>query len=238
MIEVSALLLKNVINLPIYLLDDKLAFPPVEEADKGILAVGGDLSVERLLLAYKSGIFPWFSKSEPIIWWSPDPRFILMPDELHVSKSMKRVLNSNAFSFTFDTAFPEVIKQCALIERKGEDGTWITNSMMKAYNKLHNEGYAHSVEVWKDDNLVGGLYGVSLGKAFFAESMFHTETNASKFALIKLIELMQQKDFHFLDAQVHTDHVATLGARNISRKKFIKLLDKALQQETWKGKWS
>ncbi|MDB5227934.1 MAG: aat [Bacteroidota bacterium] len=238
MIEVSVLLLKNVINLPIYLLDEKLTFPPVENADKGILAIGGDLSVERLLLAYKSGIFPWFSKGEPIIWWSPDPRFVLMPGDLHVSRSMRRVLNSNTFTVTFDTVFPDVIKQCALVERKGEDGTWITNSMMKAYIKLHDGGYAHSVEVWKEELLVGGLYGVSLGKAFFAESMFHTVTNASKFALIKLVELMRQKDFHFLDAQVHTDHVSTLGAKNISRKKFIKLLEKALQEETWKGKWN
>ena len=223
--------------MPIYLLNSTLNFPPVEGAEDGVVAVGGDLSMERLLLAYERGIFPWYNEGEPIIWHSPDPRFILLVDELHISKSMQRVLNSNRFSVSFDTDFSFVIKQCALTERKEQDGTWITNEMSAAYIELHKSGYAHSVEVWSNDKIVGGLYGVSLGKCFFAESMFHTESNASKFALIKLVELLKQKDFHFIDAQVHTSHVATLGAKNISREKFMKLVEKGLQHETWLGKW-
>ncbi|HQV78166.1 MAG TPA: leucyl/phenylalanyl-tRNA--protein transferase [Chitinophagales bacterium] len=215
-----------------------MIFPPVEGAEDGIVAIGGDLSSERLLLAYHCGIFPWYSKEEPIIWHSPAERFILMLDNLHISKSMKRVLNSNRFSITFDADFSFVIKQCAAVERKNQDGTWITNEMIDAYLELHNLGYAHSVEVWKDEKIVGGLYGVSLGKVFFAESMFHTESNTSKIALIKLVALLKQKDFHFLDAQVHTTHVESLGAKNIARKKFMELLQQGLKDKTWKGNWT
>mgnify|MGYP000896960838 FL=1 len=228
----------QLIILPIYLLNEKLSFPPVEGAEDGIVAIGGDLSSERLLLAYQSGIFPWYSEEEPIIWHSPNPRFILMLDNLHISKSMQRVLNGNKFSVTFDTDFSFIINRCALIERKEQDGTWITNEMIDAFIELHKSGYAHSVEVWYDDKIVGGLYGVSLGKVFFAESMFHTESNASKFALIKLVELLKQKEFHFLDAQVHTTHVESLGAKNIPRKQFIELLQQGLKYENWIGKWS
>ncbi|HRB92465.1 MAG: leucyl/phenylalanyl-tRNA--protein transferase [Chitinophagales bacterium] len=224
--------------MPIYLLNEKMIFPPVEGAEDGIVAIGGDLSSERLLLAYHCGIFPWYSKEEPIIWHSPAERFILMLDNLHISKSMKRVLNSNRFSITFDADFSFVIKQCAAVERKNQDGTWITNEMIDAYLELHNLGYAHSVEVWKDEKIVGGLYGVSLGKVFFAESMFHTESNTSKIALIKLVALLKQKDFHFLDAQVHTTHVESLGAKNIARKKFMELLQQGLKDKTWKGNWT
>lgn len=224
--------------MPIYLLNENLNFPPVEGAEDGIVAIGGDLSSERLLLAYQCGIFPWYGDEEPIIWHSPDPRFILLLDDLHISKSMQRVLNSNKFHVTFDTDFSFIINQCALIERKEQDGTWITNEMIDAYLELYKSGYAHSVEVWNNDKIVGGLYGVSLGKVFFAESMFHTETNASKFALIKLVELLKQKEFHFLDAQVHTTHVESLGAKNIPREQFIELLQKGLKQESWIGKWS
>jgi len=224
--------------LPIYLLNEKLSFPPVEGAEDGVVAVGGDLSPERLLLAYSKGIFPWFGENDPIIWHSPEERFIMLLDKLHISKSMRRVLNSNKFKINFDTDFTYVIQQCAQVKRKGEDSTWITSEMIEAYEKLHNLGYAHSIEVWQDDRIVGGLYGVSLGKCFFAESMFHTATNASKFAVIKLIELLKQKDFHFLDAQVYTDHVATLGAKEISRETFLKLLQEGLQHESWIGKWS
>ena len=215
-----------------------MIFPPVEGAEDGIVAIGGDLSSERLLLAYHCGIFPWYSKEEPIIWHSPAERFILMLDNLHISKSMKRVLNSNRFSITFDADFSFVIKQCAAVERKNQDGTWITNEMIDAYLELHNLGYAHSVEVWKDEKIVGGLYGVSLGKVFFAESMFHTESNTSKIALIKLVALLKQKDFHFLDAQVHTTHVESLGAKNIARKKFMELLQQGLKDKSWKGNWT
>ncbi len=174
--------------MPIYLLNEKISFPPVDGAEEGIVAVGGDLSPERLLLAYQQGIFPWYSDEDPIVWHSPEERFILLLDDLHISKSMRRVLNSNKFTITFDTAFKFVIEQCAFVKRKHEVGTWITKEMMDAYIELHHLGFGHSVEVWQDDKIVGGVYGVSLGKCFFAESMFHLETNASKFAIIKLVE--------------------------------------------------
>lgn len=228
----------QLVNLPIYLLNDKLSFPPVEGAEDGIVAVGGDLSPERLLLAYRSGIFPWYNEEDPIIWHSPEKRFVLMLDDLHISKSMRRVLNSGKFSATFDTDFNFIIQQCASVKRKEEAGTWITDDMINAYTELHYLGYAHSVEIWHNEKIVGGVYGVSLGKCFFAESMFHTATNASKFAIIKLVEYLKQNEFLFLDAQVYTDHVATLGAKEIPRKDFIKLLKIGLQHETKKAKWT
>lgn len=224
--------------MPIYLLNEQLSFPPVDGAEDGIVAIGGDLSSERLLLAYSKGIFPWYSEDEPIIWHSPEERFILMLDDLHISKSMRRVLNSNKFKITFDTHFSEIIQYCANVQRKNETGTWITKEMIDAYEDLHQLGYAHSVEVWQDEKIVGGLYGIGLGKCFFAESMFHLETNASKFAIIKLVEFLKEKDFHFIDAQLHTNHVATLGAKEIPRKEFIELLELSLQPESWVGKWS
>lgn len=223
--------------MPVYLLDDTYHFPPAEGAENGIVAIGGDLSQERLLNAYKRGIFPWYSEGEPIIWWCPDPRFVLFPDDLHISKSMHRVLNSNMFSVTLDTNFPLVIRQCAEVSRKDEDGTWITEEMIAAYCRLHESGYAHSVEVWKNNMMVGGIYGVSLGKLFFAESMFHTETNASKLAFIRLTQLLRQKEFMLLDAQVYTKHVESLGAKEILRKEFMLLLQKGLQYESWTGRW-
>lgn len=224
--------------MPIYLLTDKIEFPPVDGAEDGIVAIGGDLSVQRLIKAYQSGIFPWYSIGEPIIWHAPDPRFILHLQDLHISNSMRRVLNSNRLVVTIDTDFSKVIHQCATIERKEQDGTWITDEMITAYEALHLLGYAHSVEVWQDEQLVGGLYGVSLGKVFFAESMFHLENNASKFALIKLVEYLKKNDFHFIDAQVHTKHMETMGAKNISRTTFMHLLKTGLQFETSIGKWS
>lgn len=223
--------------MPIYSLNDQLSFPPVEGAVDGIVAVGGDLSSERLLLAYQNGIFPWYSDDEPILWWCPDPRFILLPEELHISKSMHRVLRNPAYKVTMDTDFISVIQHCATTKRKGEYGTWITDDMIEAYCCLHEEGYAHSVEVWINEQLVGGLYGVSLGKCFFAESMFHKADNASKIALITLVQYLKQKGFLFLDAQVHTSHVATLGANNIPRTQFIELLKKGVHEETQVGKW-
>jgi leucyl/phenylalanyl-tRNA--protein transferase len=224
--------------LPIYLLTDKLDFPPVEGAEDGIVAIGGDLSPERLLLAYQKGIFPWYSDDEPIIWHSPEDRFVLLPDELHISKSMQRVLNSDRFKVTFDTDFPFVIQQCANIDRKEQDGTWITEEMIKAYTELYYLGFAHSVEVWLDDKIVGGVYGVSLGKCFFAESMFHTVSNASKFALIKLVEFLKKHDFLFIDAQVFTEHVTTLGAKEIPRSEFIQMLQRGLKSDNLIGKWT
>lgn len=224
--------------MPIYLLTDKLDFPPVEGAEDGIVAIGGDLSPERLLLAYQKGIFPWYSDDEPIIWHSPEDRFVLLPDELHISKSMQRVLNSDRFKVTFDTDFPFVIQQCANIDRKEQDGTWITEEMIKAYTELYYLGFAHSVEVWLDDKIVGGVYGVSLGKCFFAESMFHTVSNASKFALIKLVEFLKKHDFLFIDAQVFTEHVTTLGAKEIPRSEFIQMLQRGLKSDNLIGKWT
>jgi len=224
--------------LPIYLLNEKISFPPVDGAEDGIVAVGGDLSPERLLLAYRLGIFPWFNEDDPIIWHSPEDRFILLLDDLHISKSMRRVLNANKFKLTFDTDFAFVIQKCAQVKRKDEDGTWITKEMIDAYLELHYLGFAHSVEVWQEDKIVGGLYGVSLGKCFFAESMFHTATNASKFAIIKLVELLKHKNFHFIDAQVYTEHVETLGAKEKPRDKFMQLLQEGLKSESWIGKWT
>ena len=224
--------------MPIYLLNEKLQFPSVEGAEDGIVAVGGDLSSERILLAYQKGIFPWYNEGEPIIWHSPDPRFVLLLDDLHISKQMQRVINKNEFSFTIDTNFSFIIHACANAKRNEQDGTWITKDMIAAYCKLHDLGYAHSIEVWKNDKIVGGIYGVSLGKSFFGESMFHTESNASKFAFIKLVEILKSKQFHFLDAQVFTEHVATLGAKDIDRKDFINRLENSLQHESWIGKWT
>lgn len=216
--------------MPIYFLSEKISFPPVSGAEEGIVAIGGDLSTERLLLAYKNGIFPWYSEDEPIVWHSPEKRFVLFLDDLHVSKSMRRVLNSHQFRVTYDTNFDFVIRACANVERKHEIGTWITSDMITAYSTLHQLGYAHSVEVWKNDKIVGGLYGVSLGKCFFAESMFHFETNASKVAVIALVEMLKKRNFHFIDAQVYTNHVATLGAKEIPRNDFLSLLQKALKE--------
>lgn len=217
--------------MPIYLLDNRIIFPSIEHTEDGILAIGGDLSIERLLLAYENGIFPWYNEGEPIVWHSPDERFILLLDDLHISKSMRRTLNSNKFNYTINAHFSFVINQCASVKRNDHDGTWLTQEMIDAYTLLHHKGYAHSIEVWQHDKIVGGLYGVSLGKVFFAESMFHTVTNASKFAFIKLVELLKAKDFLFMDAQVYSEHIETLGAKLISKKTFMVLLHKALDKK-------
>mgnify|MGYP002381525456 CR=1 FL=1 len=224
--------------MPIYLLTDNLIFPPINGAEDGIVAIGGDLSVERLLVAYKSGIFPWYSENEPIVWHAPEQRFVLMLSQIHISKSMHRVLNSNKFKITFDENFEFVINQCANITRKDQQGTWILPEMINAYTELHKKGYAHSVEIWKEDTIVGGLYGVSIGRCFFAESMFHTESNASKFALIKLSAFLKQHNFTFLDAQVFSEHVATMGAHEIPRNEFMNLLKDELNYPSLIGKWS
>lgn len=222
--------------MPIYRLTKELVFPNPELAsEEGILAVGGDLSVERLLLAYCNGIFPWFSKGEPIMWWSPNPRFILYPKEIKVSKSMNKLLRKNKYKVTFDTSFREVISQCVNLR---SDGTWITGEMIEAYCKLHDLGFAHSVETWYDENLVGGLYGVSLGACFFGESMFSTMDNASKTALVVLSEKLTEREFLLIDCQVYTKHLESLGAVSISRKKFLDLIEAGLKYETLRGSWS
>ena len=224
--------------MPIFRLLDEPIFPPPDYADpSGLLAVGGDLSSERLLEAYRLGIFPWYSDDQPILWWSPDPRFVLHLEEFHVSRSLRKKLNQGIFQVTADRAFDEVIAACAAVPRPGQNGTWITAEMQEAYNELHGLGYAHSVETWFEGKLVGGIYGVSLGKAFFGESMFHRKTNASKVALAALVEKLKSWDFHFLDAQMTTEHMMSLGAREISRRLFLKQLGSALQHPTRRGKW-
>ncbi|HNL64209.1 MAG TPA: leucyl/phenylalanyl-tRNA--protein transferase [Ferruginibacter sp.] len=208
-----------------FLLSNDLVFPPVEMADEdGLLAIGGDLSTKRLLLAYQQGIFPWYSEQDPICWWCPDPRFVLFPDELKISRSMKRVLRSGPFGFTTNTAFAEVIRNCRTISRKDQDGTWISAEVQNAYIRLHELGYAHSAEAWNNNELVGGIYGVRLGNIFFGESMFSRQTNASKFALARYVEQLKQEGVVLIDCQVYTLHLESLGARMIPRKDFMRLL--------------
>jgi leucyl/phenylalanyl-tRNA--protein transferase len=215
--------------MPVYLLTDELIFPAPYLADEdGLLAVGGDLSAERLLLAYRNGIFPWFNDDELIQWWSPDPRFVLFPGEIKISKSMKQLLKRNEFEFTTDKAFEEVITNCQLIKRNSQPGTWITDDMKAAYIKLYQLGYAHSAEVWKEGELVGGLYGIRLGKGFFGESMFSKESNASKYAFIKYLQQLELEGVELIDCQVYTEHLESLGARMIERYDFLLLLDKLL----------
>jgi len=208
-----------------YLLDQRIIFPPVHLADgDGLLAIGGDLSRERLLLAYRQGIFPWYNEDEPICWWCPDPRFVLFPQELKISKSMRSVLKNPQFTFSTNTAFTNVIENCKTVNRKGQDGTWISPDVQKAYTMLHEQGYAHSAEAWLDGKLVGGLYGIRLGNIFFGESMFSHASNASKFAFIKYVQQLQEENIQLIDCQVYTEHLESLGAKMIRRESFIKLL--------------
>lgn len=208
-----------------YFLSKDLYFPPVSEASyEGILAVGGDLSTERLLLAYRNGIFPWFEEDEPILWWSPPQRMVVNPKEYKVTKSLRNILNRGIFEITFNQNFSEVIKHCQTIKRKGQRGTWITDSMYEAYLKLHQLGVAKSVEVWQNNELVGGLYGVDLGHVFCGESMFSKVPNASKVAFVSLIEKLKQENYLLLDCQVHNDHLEKLGAFEISRESYLKIL--------------
>lgn len=210
--------------MPLFALDKELIFPPAHLADAdGLLAIGGDLSPERLLLAYRSGIFPWY-EGEHILWWSPDPRFVLFPGEFKIHKSVKPLLRKNEFEFTVNTAFAGVIHQCKKISRPGQDGTWITHEVEKAYIKMHELGYAHSAEVWKDGELAGGLYGIRLGKVFFGESMFSKLSNASRFAFTKYIELLKRDDVALIDCQVYTPYLESFGARMIPGKEFVALL--------------
>jgi len=208
----------------IFSLTQHLKFPPVHLAEPdGLLATGGDLSMARLVLAYRSGIFPWYSKP-PVLWWSPDPRFVLFPEELRVSASMKQILKKQVFRITVNQNFEAVIGHCRYTYRHGQDGTWITDPMQEAYTQLHREGYAMSVECWLEDKLVGGLYGVRMGNVFFGESMFSHVSNASKAAFITFVQSEQAKGLALIDCQVYTDHLASLGARFISRASFMDLL--------------
>lgn len=213
--------------MPVFRLSDDLIFPhPSLSEEDGLLAVDGDLSPERLILAYRNGIFPWFSEDEPILWWSPDPRFILYPKDIKVSHSMKKLLKKNTYKISFDTCFRDVISNCSNLRK--ESGTWITNDMIEAYCKLHELGYAHSVEAWYEDELVGGLYGISIGKCFFGESMFSTMSNASKAAFITLCKKLEEKEYIMVDCQVYTEHLESLGAVNISKEKFLELVEEGI----------
>ena len=208
-----------------YFLTKKLYFPPVEEASyEGILAVGGDLSIERLLLAYKSGIFPWYEPHEPILWWSPSERMVVYPATFKVSKSMRNILNRGIFTITFNQNFKEVILNCMQITRQGQVGTWISDDIIESYVKLHQLGIAKSIEVWQDGILVGGLYGIDLGHVFCGESMFSKVSNASKVAFITLVNHLKENKYTLLDCQVHNEHLESLGAFEISRESFIKIL--------------
>ncbi len=212
---------------PLTFLTNDLYFPSVENATaEGLLAVGGDLSPERLILAYKSGIFPWFNEGSLILWWSPDPRMVLFPERIKISKSMRKVLKNNQFSYTKNNCFEAVIDQCALAKREGQEGTWITHEMKEAYLKLHELGYAQSYEIWQDDKMVGGLYGIDLGHIFCGESMFSLVSNASKFAFIKLADELQQRKYSLIDCQLYTKHLESLGAEEIPRSRFIEILNK------------
>jgi leucyl/phenylalanyl-tRNA--protein transferase len=224
--------------VPVFLLSNTIEFPPPHLASKdGLLAVGGDLSQKRLLLAYRMGIFPWFSNNEPILWWSPDPRFVLFPHEIKISKTLKKIIKKDMFSVTMDLAFNEVIKQCAQVRLQKNQGTWIVKDMIDAYCNLHESGFAHSVEVWLQGDLAGGLYGVSLGRCFFGESMFTLVSNASNVGLVNLVEHLKELSFDMIDCQVTTGHLIRFGAREIPRTLFLKQLEKSLTAPTLKGKW-
>ena len=215
--------------MPVYQLTEEIMFPKPELAEEdGLLAVGGDLRVERLLLAYCNGIFPWYSDDEPILWWCPKPRFIIKPNEVNISKSMKRVFNKGEFKVTFDNDFEGVIRNCKEL-RENKEGTWITNEIMSAYIDLFKNGFATSVEVYKDGNLVGGLYGVKIGKCFFGESMFSTVSNASKVALISMCKRLEKEGYIFLDCQMHTNHLESMGGKFVSWKDFKFMLQEGIE---------
>jgi leucyl/phenylalanyl-tRNA--protein transferase len=219
--------------VPIFELDTKSPkFPPVELANPdGLLAIGGELSRDWLLAAYRKGLFPWFGKNDPIMWWSPDPRFVLFPGEIHIQKSMRPYLNSDRFTFLLDDNFSKVIRRCSTIPRGDHEGTWITPGMIAAYEKLHHAGIAHSAEIYDDGTLVGGLYGLSIGSAFFGESMFSDKPNMSKLVLIKLCQLLVGQGFTIIDCQVYSQHLERLGAREIEREIFLKLLTRAVNNQ-------
>ncbi|NJL75659.1 MAG: leucyl/phenylalanyl-tRNA--protein transferase [Saprospiraceae bacterium] len=227
--------------MPVFWLpDNTLTFPHPELANQdGILAMGGDLSPRRLLLAYQIGIFPWFNPDDPIIWWSPDPRFVLFPEELKVAKSMRTYFNNPRFRLTLDQHFETIMRCCQNVYRKGQGGgTWITEDMVNGYCQLHKMGYAHSIEVWQDNQLVGGLYGIALGKCFFGESMFSKVPNASKFGFISLVRKLQKLGYQLIDCQQPTQYLSSLGARAIPRKEFLAILEKNRQFPTDISNWS
>ena len=225
--------------MPVYRLGTEPLFPDPEESDEsGLLAVGGDLEPQRLLTAYACGIFPWYSEGQPILWYSPDPRALLVPSALHVPRSLRRTLRRGRYALRFDSAFAEVVRACAEAPRPDHDGTWITAEMQRAYLRLHELGFAHSAEAWEEGALVGGVYGVSLGGAFFAESMFARRNDASKAALVGLVEQLARWNFDLFDCQIPSDHVARFGARPMARRAFLELLRASLARDTRRGPWS
>lgn len=225
--------------MPLFRLTDEPVFPSPELAEEdGLLAVGGDLSEERLLRAYSMGIFPWYSEEYPILWWSPDPRLILIPEELKISRSLRKTINKGMFTVTFDTAFAAVIKSCSEVHRESDGSTWLTVEMIKAYTRLHHAGFAHSVESWCEGELAGGLYGVALGGIFFGESMFTRRSDASKVAFVQLVRTLMRWKFRLIDCQVTTEHLMSLGAREIPRSEFMALLREAVELPTRQGNWT
>ncbi|MBT8231483.1 MAG: leucyl/phenylalanyl-tRNA--protein transferase [Saprospiraceae bacterium] len=222
-----------------FLLPDKVDyFPhPLLSDEDGFLAISSDISVSKVLLAYQFGIFPWYNQEDPILWWFTNPRFVLFPDRLKISKSMRSYLNQDKFQYTFDTAFTKVMQACRHVKRKGQEDTWITNRLEEVFTELHNQGYAHSVEVWENEKLIGGLYGISLGKVFYGESMFSLKSNASKFGMIKLVQWLDKKGFELIDCQQETKHLASLGAELIDGNTFFNYLKSNIFNTTLKGKW-
>jgi leucyl/phenylalanyl-tRNA--protein transferase len=224
--------------MPIFALSQDLVFPPARLATReGLLAVGGDLSQERLLLAYRTGIFPWYSDDEPILWWSPDPRLVLYPREFHLARSLEKIIRRGDFTVTMDRAFERVIRECGRVRRDTGEGTWIVPEMVAAYCGLHDSGFAHSVEAWQGGRLAGGLYGVSLGSCFFGESMFARASNASKVALAALVAFLRGQGFGLIDCQITTGHMQRMGAREIPRSLYLEELQRYLQAPTRKSKW-
>ncbi len=223
--------------MPVFELSQNLVFPNPDLAEEGLIAIGGDLQPERLLLAYEQGIFPWPIDDENLLWWSPDIRFIIHPHQFKTTKTLRSLYRKKFFDVKFDTAFEEVIRKCQTIYRPEQEGTWITNEIADAYINLHKLGFAHSVESWYKGKLVGGLYGISLGKAFFGESMFHLMSDASKIALYALVEQLSAWDFDFIDAQLHTEHLSRMGATEVLRTDFLEMLAIALRYPTKRGSW-
>lgn len=226
--------------MPVYWLSDNpLAFPnPAQASRNGLLAVGGDLSPERLLQAYQMGIFPWYNPEDEILWWSPDPRFVLFPAELKIQRSMRPYLNQSKFRLTFDQQFETIMRHCGQTHRPGQQGTWISDDMVEGYLRLHQLGYAHSVEIWDGADLVGGLYGIAIGKCFFGESMFTSVSNASKYGFIILVRRLEELGYTMIDCQQQTHHLASLGARPIPRKQFLEFLRENRANPTHRGSWS
>ncbi len=223
--------------MPVFRLDKRLVFPPVELAEDGLLAVGGDLSVERLVLGYSQGIFPWYGPELPILWHAPDPRMVLTPDELIVNRSLRKAIRRQPYQLKLDTAFSAVLAACAEVPRPGQDGTWIIPAMVEAYGGLHARGFAHSFEAWDGDVLVGGLYGVSLGGCFYGESMFARAPDASKIAFAAAVAQLAAWGIGLIDCQVHTEHLARFGAREMPRAEFMRRLAVALESPTRRGRW-